>query len=290
MSRYNLSSKYDPEALLLSVKSSLADSIDLNAYINPPAMNASRLYAARQILTCMYRGDRPQRLSSTNAPLDIDTSRQLVKTNDWRRLRVGESRNWIAALAQKFVERVESASALGNNQLTIVTFNYDTIIEDAFRYFVSGNHMFRDVDEAHLPRVLHVYGKFSDLPDTIESEGPIIQAANSIRFINDPDRDETTLTAIRQAIRSARRIYILGFSADPLNTELIDLPEASATTYAVNYDGNINLNSRLSRLRVEPKNILQGTEISPICAGKAAELGFFDMQEPQPSFTSFWAG
>ena len=181
-----------------------------------------------------------------------------------------EKDNWISALLRKHLDNVNPISEVRDNNLTIVTFNYDTIIENFLTQSIRKIPKFKDSAKQLMPKVLHVYGAFNELQDYPRSQD-ILRHAENISYIHDNDEENTeTLTDIKNEISQAECIFIVGFDAAIQNSDKINLSESRAHKFALNYDGNIGLNNRLADVGVPSENIMTGS------LPKACSESFFD--------------
>lgn len=263
--KYNRSNDFLSEA-----KNMLADSIDLHAYWNPAHLPIAKLYSSWGIIASMY-------VEKSMPKLGYEPVAGLYKKDIWRQTVVKKNKNWIAALVQKYLDGCKSSADLNPESLSIVTFNYDSIIEDAFGCFVRSLERFRDVTDEELPTVHHVYGSFPTLPDVLEDPCEIDRASERIHYINDFNGTEKHIKTIQALIKSAKNIIIVGFDFDPLNVELIQLNQSRANKIALVYDGNDRLKARLKKIGIEGERIHAGTFNEPLSIGVAASRGFFDL-------------
>lgn len=147
---------------------------------------------------------------------------------------VEENGDWLQYLFDMLVEGATTADALGQNRVTIVTFNFDRVIEARWKRVLSSIYPPSALPAAYasLP-VIHVHG--SPYGDTINLENldshpvgdPItdaivFEAAERIYFIH--DRAEPPPQALA-ALRSAQVVCFLGLSYADLNLKRLSLPD-----------------------------------------------------------------
>lgn len=122
--------------------------------------------------------------------------------------------------------------------LTIITFNYDRLIEHYLFNAVKalGGFDTRQAADAitHL-QIVHPYGKIGRLPWQSDGEGPtlsfgknqdmhyqlLIDSADRLRTFTETVDDEGVITAIRHSITETNQIIVLGFSYLTQNLELM---------------------------------------------------------------------
>jgi hypothetical protein len=137
--------------------------------------------------------------------------------------------SWLAWLFQQI--RADSGPDWSN--LSVVSFNYDRLIELAFENFLIGTYNQRpEVAReavAKMP-IFHVYGKLGweyyhgSHSDAIDSRA-IEDAASGIRIIDEERRagDLSELEAARKAIWEANRLVFLGFGFGSANLRVVGI-------------------------------------------------------------------
>tara|TARA_R110001606_G_scaffold368729_1_gene524622 strand:+ start:698 stop:1717 length:1020 start_codon:yes stop_codon:yes gene_type:complete len=248
-------------------------SIDRLAWLNTDIADICKAFSAWCIVRSLYTEKQEQ---------FTDYGRKMVKMTYHRNRNhlaplVGEYQNWIAKCTDKWLGQAKDWSELDPNILTFVTFNYDTIIEEVFRHFVSENTRFRETPNDRLPAVLHVHGGFPQCPE-IMPEGFLWKSQLCINYIEEGGNSE----AIRRAkirLADAKHIISVGFDFDPQNVELLQLSRYARKIHALNYDGNEAFDNRVLNLGVPQKHILSGTFENKLGVSAAAERGFFDRPE-----------
>ena len=137
-----------------------------------------------------------------------------------------DGKDWYQYLSVKLNSSFEE---FGENQLSIITFNYDRSVE---RYLLNSlmNLHGKTLDEcvkalAQIP-ILHVYGQLGEvpypqqgsqmyLPDQIEHPRYVGTAAAGIRLYH--EEAEAASTSARELLSRAKRICFLGFSYNQFN-------------------------------------------------------------------------
>jgi hypothetical protein len=108
-----------------------------------------------------------------------------------------------------------------NSRLTIVSFNYDAILERTMRlYWKHAEVPYPDIDE--VVTFIYPHGKFSSLPQHIRSPRKYItDQADNLRLGDNIDQDQREKA--KAAVALADKIYSVGFSFGATNVELLGL-------------------------------------------------------------------
>ncbi len=188
--------------------------------------------------------------------------------------------NWLSHVARSYYGTVEKASQLDPATLTIITFNYDRLVERGLTSFISA--AFPDVEAEQLPRVVHVHGAFDRLK-TQRDAYEVAKQADKIRFVLETakQRPPEIQDAVR-ALKTADAIYCVGFAFNVLNRELIELDQHSNKMFVLNYDGHAGLSHTLEVMRVPQDRVWRGNRSTPRGVGDAAKEGFFEQRLPVP--------
>ncbi len=157
--------------------------------------------------------------------------------------------DWLRFVLYKLTARCEVSEDLLRNELTFVTFNYDTSLEQRLFAGLSNISLFEEADiRAFLGegRVLHVYGKVRERIGPLRtpvstaltesgSRASLLavktmfdlchHASLGIRTIDGPEKesDAAALGAANLAIGNAGKIFVLGYGFDESNSERIGL-------------------------------------------------------------------
>lgn len=134
-------------------------------------------------------------------------------------------------------------SAVGDNKLSVITFNYDRSLEHYLFTAVKNRYGESDHECAEaisrIP-IVHVYGSLgrlewqegSDEANTVpyDSKGEakhILTAARSIEILREGNEGTPAFVLARQLIKSAQRVYVLGFGYHPVNMERLGISVGS---------------------------------------------------------------
>ncbi|MTD92847.1 hypothetical protein GIW81_00695 [Hyphomicrobium sp. xq] len=247
------------------------DSLDQFIRDNPELAFVGKLMLARHIVLRMYEyRDGCYSLRSF-------ANRAFLFGND-------SQRNWYHQLINAIRDGAESAESLKRSRLQIITFNYDRTLECALdsRFANTSRHAganWRDI----IP-VYHVHGGPDELPGGVHDVGRfLIDCASRIRLVGEDD--EAGMAAVREgarkAVRDAKRVFMVGFHADPANLKTIGLPERQSKTgvFCLNFDGHWRVATTLLKLGVPNSNIWSGTAAEHLHIHTALDRGFLE-QEP----------
>ncbi|TRO88718.1 hypothetical protein FKB34_15110 [Glycocaulis profundi] len=248
-------------------RGSFENSIDMFTYQNESLERLAKIYCAWKI----YSGLMVIHTENDSFRGQHFSPRYTYK---WRLPVVGGSPNWIASLTKKYVEKARDCQEVKQN-LKIITFNYDTIIEDAMYNFLSKSERFFDGCVDIMPTIDHVYGSFVKISNEFESH-TILKDSDSIEFVRGNNEYSPE---VRSAVLDAEDIILIGFSLDPLNVEKIGLNQAGGKIYGLNYDGNLDVSARMRQLGVSSDCLIEGSLTTPMTVGQAAGHGLFSMPE-----------
>lgn len=256
--------------LIKKAKSTFEGSIDLFSYNNKSVIDAAKFF------TCWHIGAEMIE-EKVYAGRYYDSYKMWEYKNHWFLPYINGNRNYIAEVAKKLVENSDGYSDISEN-LCVISFNYDMIFEKALKKFLLSSERYADITNLYMPEVLYTYGKIpfyeNVMPNIIAKE------FENIKFMMEIDKSDDSIQYIRDKIIGAEYIYLLGFSLDPVNVDLIGLSESRANKFSTCYDGNLETISRLQRLGVDvQKDCLLGSESVPISLSKAASLGLFSKHE-----------
>lgn len=253
----------------IAARNSFENSIDMFAYRNPSFEGYSKKYTSFKIAQSMVK----IRVFRDNWG---DNYRIPEYNYLWRQPRIGGVRNWCAELVRRYTLRANSPDELRPNMLKIITFNYDCIIEDTFKFFLESSEQFSGVTNDHVPDVLHVFGCVP-FDERVTSQS-IHAGSTKLKFMREAIREEEN-TKIRNEIHTAKNIFLAGFACDPINLEILGIESSEARKFAINYDGNAELAGRLRKLGIPTSNIMSGSSNAPVSLGRACQQGFFSFPE-----------
>ncbi|MBV9993195.1 MAG: hypothetical protein JOZ72_18120 [Alphaproteobacteria bacterium] len=187
--------------------------------------------------------------------------------------------DWLRFVLYKLTSRCEESADLLRNEVTFVTFNYDTSLEQRLIDGLRSVSLFQkaDIDEfLRGDRVLHVYGKVRSTIDppweqvstaflhssndrssaeVQQAIGRCHQASLGIRTVDGPEKvsDEAVLGAASKAVAKARKLFILGYGFDQSNSERIGLTslrrpgDPNRAVFFTNYGGHNRVSIAASR-------------------------------------------
>ena len=151
--------------------------------------------------------------------------------------------DWLTYFLNRIMAKAikpDSFNKLLEADISFISFNYDRLLE-YFLYktithrYISFTNQQKIIDTLRKIKILHVYGKLSELPykmnnsnETIIDYGTnpsyrlIKEVANNIRIIY--DRTNESLQNVKVEIKQAKRIFFLGFGYADENLEVLDIP------------------------------------------------------------------
>lgn len=256
------------------LKQSHAFSIDLYSFYNPDEAEIAKLFTAWRLIKDMFAV-----VKQRNEYRELEW--YLERSYRWRTPTVSSGsnirNNWIGELSNLWLSGARSIDDLAKNQLTIVTFNYDPILEETFPWVVRSHNRFQETPNELLPNLIHVHGSIGSLAEEDLNLKTYRAVSENIKFITDTlDAPTEAVDAARKALLAADRIYSVGFAFEQLNLDLLEANIWGARTVALNFDGNIKVSNSMRRVGVQSKNIMSGTEDKPLPVGLAASRGFFE--------------
>ena len=149
----------------------------------------------------------------------------------------GRIQDWYTELFRRMIGTSGNYFKLSENNLTIITFNYDRSIENylynIFMDFSNSLNIIEKIEELNKIKIYHVYGKLADLPwqgdDNPLDYGQKINMAqlnrgkDNIKTIFERKENAETINTIINSIQSAKKIYFLGFGFAQENVEMLSL-------------------------------------------------------------------
>ena len=152
-----------------------------------------------------------------------------------------DSKSWYELLFNSLNSKFED---FGNNNLAILTYNYDRSLEEYL--FTSLKNAYDRTDEEtastlqQIP-IIHLHGQLgyhpsqgNDIPNT-KSYSPTIENlrrhAEGIKIINEADPQEQDFARAHKLLERARFVCFLGFGYDPVNLQRLKLPPTSECRY-----------------------------------------------------------
>lgn len=205
----------------------------------------------------------------------------------------GTSRSWIASLADKIKQGCLSVDDLKKNKLSILTFNYDSYIEEGLRSLLTASERFSELKDLDFIDIIHINGKLNLTPTfdmiwshhdqkMIASKKPYLEIeenTKNIFMVNEVISEEikASRTKAKELLAMSEKIFILGFAFDPNNVSTVGLSKLhpAQNLYALNYDGDIQLSNRIKSIGVNNNTII-GSTANKVGCREAALKGFFD--------------
>jgi hypothetical protein len=223
-------------------------SIDAFLRENPGQQKIGKLYIALEIL-------RHLACKKSFQENNVDYNPKISPSNE---------SGWYGRLIQQIKKGANSGDDLIKDQLTVITFNYDTSLEIYLESnFNKHSELFKGVDYRDYVKILHVYGEVKFRP-IVRGENnfrifgrQVVESAESIRITHEDDHN---LKEIQDALYKAKDIYSFGFSFDSLNCERIKLEDAlkfkCGNVCFYNHRNHPNVNLQLSKFRIPASNIV----------------------------------
>lgn len=134
--------------------------------------------------------------------------------------------------------KTDSLSDFHNNQLSIITYNYDRSLEQFLlqsltsTYIIEGDDTPVQVQLNQIP-IIHLHGHLNSLSErpygTARLDAAILQqAASKIEIIHEVDHNNDRFNQARQLLDHAQRIYFIGFGYHRLNLTNLALSSLSS--------------------------------------------------------------
>nr|WP_321512487.1 hypothetical protein [uncultured Hyphomonas sp.] len=266
-------------ALNRHLQEDAAYSIDLYAFRNPSRASIAKLFTAWMLTKSVFEA------------VDItgfgdDRYRGLKRRYTWRKPNIsdrdGNRKNWLACLCNNFLEGASGIDDLAQNRLSIVTFNYDRVIEESFEYFVRNSELFSETPVEYLPEVIHVHGAVAPIEEKNLNGAYIKEQAQTLKFISDSQQDPgTEVLKAADRLANANRIYLVGFACEPLNMSLLKSGQWAPRAIGLNYDGDTGITNNMRISGLKEANIVMGSNSEKLPLGLAASRGLFK-QKPKP--------
>jgi hypothetical protein len=154
------------------------------------------------------------------------------------------------------------------NQVSFITFNYDRSLEYYLLNSIKATFG-KTIRESqtmleHIP-IIHLHGKLGDLPWEAEDRNipfghkiinsdELQHVAQSIKIIHEDIEQDKEFTLANQVLKSAKKVYILGFGFSPTNISRLKLneiePISVCTSYGLTPTEIKRINSVNPKLRV----------------------------------------
>ena len=145
--------------------------------------------------------------------------------------------DWLQSLFNNYLNRSVSIDEFGENNLKIVTFNYDRSIEHRFTMALKSTYgcSIQEAKKAASKiEIIHVHGQLGGYFETdglpvveftpTTTEKKIKNVVESISYFFE-DCEELRLEKIRKTLASAERVAFLGFGYDQVNLHRLIIPK-----------------------------------------------------------------
>lgn len=143
--------------------------------------------------------------------------------------------------------------ASANNKLSIISFNYDFLLERSMKLYWAGSETKYDTLD-DLVEFIYPHGKFSDLPNEVHNVSQYL-LEQSTKILVGRNRDVAAGARARDTIANSTKIFSIGFSFSDSNVELLGLtPEHAEGLFVQNYNNeDVRLNRKLDQLEHRSK-------------------------------------
>lgn len=148
---------------------------------------------------------------------------QLIKCENLDKLLQPKEDHWLEYLWNLMSANDLPKTEFANNQLKIISFNYDRVIEQYFRTVINNYYDVSFEEAAKLQKsieIVHVYGNLQDLDERPYGETltDISTVANCIKVIPEVRNENTPeFQRAKEIIDWADKICFVGFGFDPTN-------------------------------------------------------------------------
>jgi hypothetical protein len=216
---------------------------DLRGLLGAPSSDLIRLMVAAGHESGAVDSFAAEFRDSNLASIDIFLERRLSLAPLGRAMIAGEilrhgnrtlSGDWYEYLWQQLVQDAPTLDAFGKNNLSVVTFNYDTSFE---RFVVNSIRATYDVEigialkafEA-IP-VIHVHGQIpfqlaeSSLVPTEATPDSVRAYSDKIITLHQGEDNSREFSMARHWLGEARHVAFLGFSFHPVNVRRLKVPD-----------------------------------------------------------------
>jgi hypothetical protein len=246
-------------------------SIDEFARINPKWRNLTKVLVAFELGRRVYKKHPASNSIWQISPQFLDHSET----------------SWYSHLIHELRSGAQNPRDLGQNQLSIITFNYDRSLEFYIENSLGKGEIFSGFDYAEAPSVIHMHGEIP-FPDTrvaqisAETFWPsVCQCVPNFVMVDEPRDDHSHNSYIAERmLAEATRIFFLGFDFHQQNNELLNIDRRIAErSIVLNWNGNHRVRQRAIDAGIDQENILSGTKSSPLEISNAIiEDGLFALR------------
>jgi len=193
-----------------------------------------------------------------------DTENRNFIDRTYNTISLAPRENWYKQLLDIMQAECHSGSDISRNKLEILTFNYDTSLEEYLRMSASNAMRFGTVDYNQIVRISHVYGQLEMPPSKrMHVENFFHHCVDTSKKIGIVGEGKHKASEYLR-YRNIDKIALLGFGFDPENAKLVF--EDSALNVreflAHNFDGRIGVANRMRQSGLTEKSIVSGTRDS----------------------------
>lgn len=187
--------------------------------------------------------------------------------------------NWYFHLWNQLISGITDPNQLTQNQLKIITFNYDRSLEYFLMMSIMNTFNLREDDASNLLKslsIIHVYGSLGKYNHSNYGKNslPILsEAVNSIKIIPETRDNDPTFQTAQEWMFDAKNICFLGFGFDELNIKRLDLKSASirkmdkplvvASTFGMT-EAEVNLAKKLLGIPSQNWRSVEGNSLKTI--------------------------
>lgn len=247
-------------------------SIDEFARINPRWRDKIKVFVAIEILARIFKPSNQQSYVRDDNSL------------------ITSSTGWYAPLVHELRRSANNATDLAENNLQIITFNYDRSLEYYFERQLAREQIFQGFDMRHAPHVLHMHGEIELMMGSFPGQQldwrdfwpTLFDAARKFVML-DEDRKEHGGRSIeaKNCLAQADQIFVLGYDLHDQNNSLINLHEVAKRCILLNWDGSPRVNQRAIDLGIDEQNIWSGSSDRKREIFTAIEDGLFETRLPK---------
>lgn len=226
--------------------------------------------------------------------LNNETNKFTLKNLSKRKFEIGRDdkgqphfeRNWIHHFINLVRKAVQVGEVSPENKVKVISFNYDNILEHVLHEQFQNTGYDYDTWDKYI-EIVHPHGQCGLLQKTIENPAETaIEWAKGIFVVNEKEGGISEHVKLgrnkaKQWIKSAEKIYSLGFAFSGPNLRLLGLEPDNTRYFArlisyCNYDGNVGLKRSLSRFEridvtIEPA---EGERNAPMTCSDWFTLGY----------------
>lgn len=220
----------------------------------------------------------------------------MVSTDESLKNRLGQKQNEQIDFGKRLIAyeilEAEQASQLGNidwiqhllsridqqdnwkeilKQTVFLTFNYDRVLEYCIFLYLTSNKQYADADAHAFIKEMQIFhvngfiGSLEEIPFGAVENGKYQEIAKRMETVWEKrqNRDETEKAKYQEFLKSAQRVYFMGFSYIPDNLESIGIPRGAeiirnakvyATAMGLSSQNRLRISSYLDLKDFEKRN------------------------------------